>query len=77
MPKKIDFNEVDQVTILSPCYVLEVGQEKASPKKVGDVVKVKGNDKVALLGTGKGAITKDLTDEQKEFVAKAKSAKAK
>ena len=63
------FNSIEEFTILEECRVLESGKKFAVKKKVGETAMVEANDKVALIATGKGVATKDLTDAHKAMLA--------
>lgn len=54
--QKYDPSKVEEVEILKPTRVKEHGKETAEHCKVGQVVKVSGNDKSQLLASGHGKI---------------------
>lgn len=53
---KYDIEKVEEVEILKPTRVKQEGQKTAEHCKVGQVVKVSGNDKSQLLASGHGKL---------------------
>ncbi|OGU58299.1 MAG: hypothetical protein A2V66_03670 [Ignavibacteria bacterium RBG_13_36_8] len=63
---KDEFNAVEEIKLIEPAWVTEVGKETSVLKKAGDTVKVKGNDKVQLIASGKGERLSPKGEDKKE-----------
>ena len=54
--KMKNFEETEEVTLLKDVRVKAEGKKTAELYKKGSTVKVSGNDKIQLIGTGAGVI---------------------
>lgn len=56
--KDLTFDKIEELTLIKDVRVREAGSEEVKLFKTGSTVKVKGNDKVQLLGS-KAAVRKE------------------
>jgi hypothetical protein len=60
MAQENDFLKEEEIELLDDCYV------NGSKKKKGTVVKLSGNDKAQLLGSGRGKRVEPKAKEEKK-----------